>query len=726
MDPNALVNECEELFKSYKISLSDEEVQTLSLNLYKQRVKGVSAYSFKALKELLTYMQEGKSESDAKEMLGVSKAENYENFSKGIKYLKPIDKKGTMQYELDENSISNHVVKSLVAWANRLIIDLHDKYGSFDMIKLESTRELSTPDDVKSTIKKANDKNQKVWEDLKKRYEKQAQAKGINLDKSSSYVLKLKLWEQQKEMGIYSLRILSLDEILSDKTEIEHIVPRACGGSNAEYNKAVDLKDENAKKGNRVPLDYLAGEKQEQYKSFVNELKQEYEINFKKFKNLMATSLTDAYKEVGDEVSLHATSYAEKLLGEILKRYYPFTDKLKQNQKVMHISGRATSYLRRILSIDNKSRDTNFHHAEDAILIALMSRSYLQNISKNFETNYAQTVKNAKENFKKIVPLINGATPNEIFAHLRESYMKDIEENPFYTGLDGSLRVPAFWVSKKPIGTKAHNETIQSKKNLAYRVSVESLLDKVKPNYKMSVEKFIEMYDKEIYSKLQIVHDNPKDFTSIAFKNRREAIAKTLQESAFITTKDEEQELNKKLLTLMREPILDVNGNVIRRVKRVGEIAKIEVRNGLAYTAPSLVCLRCGYKEGEEKLKLQRLDIRTYAMNKTAKAFEMDVFNNDLVEIYLNKNKKLISYVLGVLKGFTESGMRIYLRNPKYPLLKDKQPKIYQSTFSIGSANGIKKYKIDASGKVLGFYFIGRVLDNDKELFSKVLTYRRL
>ena len=731
VNPAALLEEFYLLFEAYGMQFSKEQIQNFALTLYKEKTKGVSAYSFKALHELLDYMKEGKSESDAKEILEVGKSEDYSAFAKGIKYLKPIDKTGILQYEVDENRISNHVVKSLVSWANRLIIDLHDKYSAFDVIKLESTRELSTPEDVKSKIKSANDKNQKEWEDLKKRYKKAAETKGINLDNSSSYVLKLKLWEQQKEMGIYSLKMLSLDDILSDKTEIEHIIPRACGGSNAEYNKAVDLKNENAKKGNRIPLDYLTGEKKEQYKAFVDELKKEYKINFKKFKNLMATSLDDAYKEVRDEVSLHATSYAEKLLGEILKRYYPFKETLKQNQRVMHISGRATSYLRRILSIDNKSRDTNFHHTEDAILIALMSRSYLQKISTNFEENYEKTQEKAKENFKKIVPLIDGASPNEIFAHLRESYMEDIEDNPFYTGLDRSLRTPAYWVSKKPIGTKAHNETIQSKKNFAYRVSVESLFEKVKPNYKMSVDEFVKKYDKEIYQKLQIVQDNPKDYTAVAFRQRRDEVVKLLQEAAFITTKDEQQELNKKLLEVMRKPVFDVNGNVIRRVKRVGEVASIEVRNGLAFTAPSLVSLRCGYVEGESKLSLKRIDIRAYTKNKTTTPHEIDIFNNDLVEIYGIKSKKIYKNCFGLMKKFTSSGNRIGLGHPKYPSNLDFQPKNFKTgkarkEFSIGSSCGIKKYKTDASGKLLGFYYLGRVQHENEELFSKVLAYRRI
>ena len=726
VNPQKLVEDVVNLFTLYNLDFSKEQIQSFVLAFYSDKKSGTSSYSFKALNELFKHMKGGKNESDAKEMLGVSKNETYEHFSKGIKYLKPQDNKGTLLYEIDENRISNHVVKSLVFWALRVIIDLHQKYGAFDIVKLESTRELSQPDKVKNDIKRANDKSEKEWQQLKERYKKYFEAKGLNVESSKEYILKLKLWEQQKEMGIYSHKPLSVDEVLSPQTEIEHIVPRTSGGSSAEYNLALDLKTENAQKGKKLPLDYLNNEKRETYTEFVKELKSEHKINFKKFKNLMAESLADTYKEAKDDVSLHATSYTEKLLGEILKRYYPFTQTLKENQRVMHIAGRATSYLRRILSIDNKSRDTNFHHAEDAILIGIMSKSYLQNISTNFEKNYELTEQNAKDNFKKIVPLINGAVPNEVFSHIRQSYNENMEKNPFYKGLDGRLKVPAFWVSKKPIGTKAHNETIQSKKNLSYYVPISSLLDKVKPNHKMGADDFAKKFNKEIYEKIQVVKDNPKDHTAKEFARKRDVIINMLNQTAFINTKEEFSDLDKALRDEMVKPLYDVNGNAIRRVKRVGEDASIEVRKGLAYTAPSLVCLRCSFID-EPKLTLQRMDIRSYAKNKVKAHYQMDIFNNDLIEVYVYTSKQVQFKCLGLLKGFTESkGGRINIRHPKYPLLKDKQPELFTKEISIGSTCGVKKYKTDAVGNILGFYYLGRVLDGDKELFAKVLSYKAM
>ncbi|MDD3770772.1 MAG: type II CRISPR RNA-guided endonuclease Cas9 [Sulfuricurvum sp.] len=722
INPENMLNAFKELFQTIRLNTDEDTIRTFALSLFKEKKSGSGNYSFKALGDLTRLLLEGKNETDAKTVLGVSSSENYESFAKGIKYLH------VNQYENDEAVISNHIVKSIASWAIRIIKDLHDKHGPFDQINIESTRELSQPEEIKRQIKSSNDANEKEWQELIRKYTPHAIQKGINLSQSPSYVLKLKLWEQQKFFGIYSHQPLGIDDILSEKTEIEHIVPRACGGSNAEYNKAVDLKNENMQKGNRLPLDYLHDERRSIFIGFVAELKETGLINWKKMKNLLAESLDETYKEAKDTISLHATSYAEKLLGEIIKRYYPFMDESKRRNGigVMHISGRATSYLRRILSIENKSRDTNFHHAEDAIILGLMSRSYLQNISTNFTENYAKTVQEAKENFKKIIPLIDGAHPNEIFAHLRKSYEQEIETNPFYKGLDGSLRIPSYWVSKKPIGTKAHNETIQSAKNFAYYVPVASLLGRIKPNHKMHPDDFKKSYDTEVLEKLQVFQTNPKDHTAKAFVARRDETIAILNKANFITSKDEQSEIDKALRSAYNAPILDVNGNPMRRVKRVGEEASISVRGGVAYTAPSLLSMRCEYAD-TTKLVLKRIDIRAFASSDQIKAHQIDIYNNDLIEIFIIKSKSIESKVIGILKGFTESkGGRANIRNPKFPALKEKQPKIYQNEISIGSICGIKKYKTDATGKVLGFYYLGRVKEESAELFSPVVAYRKL
>ena len=176
----------------------------------------------------------------------------------------------------------------------------------------------------------------------------------------------------------------------------------------------------------------------------------------------------------------------------------------------------------------------------------------------------------------------------------------------------------------------------------------------------------------------------------------------------------------------MKEPIYDVNGNIIRRVKRVGEEANIPIRGGVAYTSKSLICVKFSYIDSNI-LDIQRVDLRNYKKEDNTK--QINIFNNDLIEIFVIKSKKTILKTMGIVKGFSKNKKDysyINIRNPKYPLLKEKQPKQYFNQILISSTCGIKKYKTDASGIVLGYYFIGRVLENEKGLFSKVVTYRKI
>jgi CRISPR-associated endonuclease Csn1 len=357
-----------------------------------------------------------------------------------------------------------------------------------------------------------------------------------------------------------------------------------------------------------------------------------------------------------------------------------------------------------------------------------MSRSYLQNISTNFDTNYELTKEKAKENFKKIVPLIDGAVPNEIFAHLRKSYMDEIETNPFYKDLNGKLKVPAFWVSKKPIGTKAHNETIQSKKNMAYYVPVESLLGNIKPNSKMSADEFSKKYNIEVYEKVQVVQDNLKDHTARVFAQKRDNIVKMLNEAAFLNTKEELADLDKALREEMVKPLLDVNGNVMRRVKRVGEKVAFEVRKGVSANAPSMLAMRCQV-ESDKRLFTERIDFKDKKVLKHNDGHYMDVFNNDLVDIYVYEKKAVILKLCGLLRTFVinaKGDKMLKVKNPKFPIREEAQPKQYNAYVAVKKMCGIKKYKTDAAGNVLGFYYLGRVLDEDKELFSKVLAYKAM
>ena len=76
--------------------------------------------------------------------------------------------------------------------------------------------------------------------------------------------------------------------------------------------------------------------------------------------------------------------------------------------EVRHIQGRATSNIRKLLKVKTKVRDTNIHHAIDAILIGLTNQSWLQKLSNTFRENMGVIDDTARQNIKKVIPLIEG------------------------------------------------------------------------------------------------------------------------------------------------------------------------------------------------------------------------------------------------------------------------------------------------------------------------------
>lgn len=131
----------------------------------------------------------------------------------------------------------------------------------------------------------------------------------------------------------------------------------------------------------------------------------------------------------------------------------------------------------------------------------------------------------------------------------------------------------------------------------------------------------------------------------------------------------------------------------------------------------------------DTKLQLDRVDVKDKSKFENIEHKSLDIYNNNLIEIYIYEKKQVTFKTSGLLRTFVidaKGNAMLKVKNPKYPILEKYQPKQYSKYIKVKKMCGIKKYKIDASGKVLGYYYLGSVLENGKELFSKVLTYRKI
>ena len=659
--------------------------------------------------KFIPYFEKGYTLDEIKEKLELNRCEDYSGFKKGIKYL------NVSQFEKDDNlPINNHPVKYVVSATLRLIKHLHTTYGAFDEIRVESTRELSLSDDAKKEIEKANRALEKQIDEIvgNKEYQKIAEHYGKNLRK---YARKILMYEEQNRRDIYTGEGIEFEDIFKNAVDLDHIVPQSVGGLSVKHNFVLVHRDSNLQKSNQLPMNFIKNK--EDFKNRVEDLFKEHKINWKKKINLFATNLDEVFKDTFESKSLRATSYIEALSAQVLKRYYPFPNETKQKDgsSVRHIQGRATSNIRKVLQVKTKTRDTNIHHAIDAILIGLTNQSWVQKLSKTFRENLGKIDDEARKNIKKDIPLIEGIEPKELVEMIEDRYNEFGEDSVFYKDIWGKTKAVNFWVSKKPMVSKVHKDTIYAKKENGIYTVRENITNKfvgLKLTTTIKTDDFIKKFEKDILNKMYLYKTNPNDVICKIIKNRANEIVELLKKFSTIDTKDKEamSEAKTKLDNLIHFPLIDNNGNTIRKVKFYQtNLTGFEIRGGLATKEKTFIGFKA-YLE-TQKLNYERIDVSNYQQIKKENDNSFKVYKNDIVFfIYPDgsfRGGKIVSFL-------AEKNIGAFL-NPKFPSSLKLQPdyfckdKAHTGTkqHSLNKAIGIIKLNLDILGNIKSYQKIG-------------------
>lgn len=716
--PKPIYDKLNNIFSEYDL-IKDKSIKNNTiLELIKNKTGSSLSISHQAMISIIPYFEDGFTIDEIKQKLNLNREEDYLSFKKGIKYL------NVSQFEKDNNlSINNHPVKYIVSATLRLIKHLHITYGTFDEIRVESTRELSLNEESKKSIDKANRENESKIKAILENQEYQQIAKncGKNLEK---YARKILMWEEQEKFDIYNGKSIGFGDIFSNSVDIDHIVPQSIGGLSVKHNLVLVHRDTNLQKLNQLPLNFIS-DKQE-YINRVEYLFKEHKISWKKRKNLLATNLDEVYKDTFESKSLRATSYIEALTAQILKRYYPFPAQTKNSMEVRHIQGRATSNIRKLLNVKTKVRDTNIHHSIDAILIGLTNKSWLQKLSNTFRENFGVIDDTARKNIKKSLPLIEGIEPKELIEMIEDNYNIYGEDSIFYKDIFGKTKVVNFWVSKKPMVSKIHKDTIYSKKSNGFYTVKENITNQfiaLKTTTTTKADKFYENFKKNILDKMYVYATNPNDVICKIVQNRGNEINELLYSFENIDKKDKEalSVAKQQLDTLIHKPLLDNNNKPIRKVKFYQtNLTGFDIRGGLATKEKTFI----GFKAilENDKLSYERIDVANYQKIKARNDNSFKVFKNDIVFFIFDENQ----YFGGKVVSFLEDSKSSAFQNPRFPTSLKYQPKsfcevdkqgIHKKTKpkSIGKAIGIIKLNLDILGNINSLQTIGNI---QSELYS--------
>lgn len=403
--------------------------QALELQAIELKPSGYLNISKKAIEKLLPLLKEGKMYHEAAIAVYGSHSRNEEKikttgshkYIPNFKTKRDADGKKLYTYFSvagHDFQFRNPVVEVSLKELRKVVNTIISHYGKPDAIHIEMARDMTLPKDKrKELINKQfenRDTNQQLSEELKTDF-------GINMP-SKSMILKYKLFKEQQGKCAYSGKPISRHSLFNkNMVQIDHILPISRSLKDGYMNKVLCLASENAEKSDRTPFEWLGGNKErwETIKAMASHLPEPKRNNLLAINIKGETSSEELFKTEIAEKHLNDTRYISKMARALLSFISPYdhiicsngqyTSKIRSawfkntntpttaiidGQTFEYNSESSKKYFIRNPLLDNielhpdeiskggKNRIDHRHHALDALIIACLNRSRLQNVAK--------------------------------------------------------------------------------------------------------------------------------------------------------------------------------------------------------------------------------------------------------------------------------------------------------------------------------------------------------
>lgn len=334
---------------------------------------GYTSLSLKAIKKVLPFLREGNPYYESEKLA-------YPNFQKNVKQVKklpPIE------------GMTNTVVLKSCTNVRHLVNALIEKYGEFDIVKIELARELTQSKTKKSLSIKKQKENEKLNDEAKKYLiDNKIKITHTNITKYKLYkegcnkngVCK-SIYPKQDVSGNWFFPTINLNKLFNANSEyeIEHIIPKSISGDDSFSNKSLCPQKINQDKGQRTPYDYYYSKGG---KELINKIAKLAYSQIGSFKSQKFLTSTEKYYEENkfNTRYLNDTRYLSLFLKEYLQQIC---------KEVITSKGGFTAIMRETLGLNSllgnefkKNRADHRHHMVDAFCISTISPKSLEILEK--------------------------------------------------------------------------------------------------------------------------------------------------------------------------------------------------------------------------------------------------------------------------------------------------------------------------------------------------------
>ena len=374
------------------------------------------------------------------------------------------------------DAITNPVVLRAVSQTCKVVNAIIRRYGSPQLICVELARDMSKNFDDRIKAEKSNQDNRKRNDAALKEIEEIKGARATGLD-----IVKYKLWAEQDGTCLYSGTKLDSHRLFEPGyVDIDHIIPYSISFDDSYRNKVLVLSAENRQKGNRLPLEYMAGDEAriERYTTLVETTIRD----FRKRQKLLKHSMTEDEKVGFKERNLVDTRYITRTVYNLFRDYLEFAPSKYEKKPVRAINGVVTDYMRKRFGLIKNREDGDLHHAMDAAVIATTTDGMINRISR-----YAQRRERGQKVMGRYVDLETGELMSqadfdekyapkfpEPWAGFRQELLDRLSPDPYeelmehhIPNYDPADEVHPVFVSRMPnrkVTGTAHEATIRSAK----------------------------------------------------------------------------------------------------------------------------------------------------------------------------------------------------------------------------------------------------------------------
>ncbi len=341
--------------------------------LLESNFSGFNRLSLVAMNKILPFLKQGFIYSEACEKAGYGFKNEYSG---------DMDKKISGDYYIDFlNDITNPVVKRSVSQTVKVVNSIIDAYGSPVFMRIELAREMSKNFKERMDIKKHQETNEKNNQNAIAEIKKF----GI-ISPTGQDIVKYKLWKEQDGIDYYTGKSIEIKDLFKDNLyQVDHILPYSRSFDDGYNNKIVTSTVANQEKGNRTPFEWMKEGDSNialKWEEFVVLIERSVKIYSKKqhyLKEKFGREEAKAFKER----NLSDTKYITRAIMNLVRNHLYF-EKYNDDTKKQHVfsvNGVVTAYVRKRWGF-SKSRDTDRHHALDAVVIASTTPGMINTISR--------------------------------------------------------------------------------------------------------------------------------------------------------------------------------------------------------------------------------------------------------------------------------------------------------------------------------------------------------